>query len=430
MSAIQENNFIPVPTLSSGAAPACAPKRAAEPALLEAVERRMAEKFLPRRNALWTDRFFVQGSTPGPNAVRLDGNDYLGLNGHEHIIRSQTEALQRNACAMIQSGVFLSEGHPTHAFEQRLAAFVGKRGAVLCQSGYSANIGLLQAIADAQTPVYIDALAHASLWQGAAIAGAPTHMFRHNDAQHLSAQIARHGPGIVLVDSVYSTVGSVCPLEAMVTATEQHGSMIVVDESHSLGTHGPAGRGLTVALGLQDRVHFITASLAKAFAGRAGFFTVPDRLRHYVLLESFPNVFSSCLLPHEVAGLAATLDVIESADNARTRLFEHTRKLREGMLQAGYPVQHGSQQIIALEAGPELETMRLRNHLEERSVFGAMFCAPATSKNRSMIRMTVSAALTDAEVDHVVHVMHEIAPYVRPGDWPIAKRLASHKNRD
>jgi CAI-1 autoinducer synthase len=417
---------------NNAALPALARAKAVytEPVLLDAVERRMARKFFPRRNELWTDRFFVQGRTPGPNAVRLDGNDYLGLNGHEHIIRSQTEALQRNADSIIQSGVFLSDTHPTHAFEKRLAAFVGKPNSVLCQSGYSANIGLLQAIADQDTPIYIDALAHASLWQGASIAGAPTHMFRHNDAEHLSKQIERNGPGIVLVDSVYSTVGSLCPLEAMVQVTEQHGCMIVVDESHSLGTHGPSGRGLTVALGLQDRVHFITASLAKAFAGRAGFFTVPDRLRHYVLLESFPNVFSSCLLPHEVIGLAATLDVIEAANAARTRLFSHSRKLRDGLAHAGYPIEHGSEQIIALEAGPEVETMRLRNHLEDHGIFGAMFCAPATSKNRSMMRLTISAALTDAEVDHVVKVAHEIAPKVQPQLWPIAKRLSTHKNRD
>jgi CAI-1 autoinducer synthase len=265
------------------------------------------------------------------------------------------------------------------------------------------------------------------MWQGAAIAGAPCHMFAHNDAEHLGKQIARHGPGIVLVDSVYSTVGSVCPLQAMVQVCEQHGAMIVVDESHSLGTHGPAGRGLTVALGLQERVHFITASLAKAFAGRAGFFTLPESLRHFMLLESFPNVFSSCLLPYEVAGLAATLDVIQSADDARLRLFAHTRTLRAGLAGAGYPISQGSQQIIALEAGPELETMRLRNHLEAHQVFGAMFCAPATSKNRSMMRLTVSAALTEAEVEHVIDAARQIAPQVRPDQWPIAKRQGLKK---
>lgn len=401
-----------------------------EPKLLDAVHQRLVQQFLPRHNELWSDRFFVQGSVPGPNAVRLDGNDYLGLSGHEHIVRAQVRSLQRNNSSMIQSSVFLSDDHPTHTFEQRLAQFVGKSSAVLCQSGYNANIGLLQAIADQTTPIYIDGLAHASLWQGAVISGAPTHMFRHNDAEHLRKQLTRNGPGIVLVDSVYSTVGSICPLEDIVQVCEENGAMIVVDESHSLGTHGPSGRGLVVALGLEHRVHFITASLAKAFAGRAGFFTLPESLRHFVLLESFPNVFSSCLLPHEVAGLSATLDVIQTADAARLRLFAHTRKLREGLADAGYPIGHGSQQIIALEAGPELETMRLRNHLEQHQVFGAMFCAPATSKNRSMMRLTVSAALTDAEVDHVVHAAQQIAPLVRPGSWPIAKRQLAHKNFD
>jgi CAI-1 autoinducer synthase len=427
MSVIQEINNQTVARDTNHVHPK--PSSCVEPKLLDAVHHRMAQKFFPRRNALWSDRFFVQGGTPGPNAVRLDGNDYLGLSGHEHIVRSQVEALQRNAGSMIQSGVFLSDAHPTHGLEQRLARFVGKSSAVLCQSGYSANIGLLQAIADETTPVYIDALAHASLWQGAAISRAPTHMFRHNDAEHLRAQIARNGPGIVLVDSVYSTVGSVCPLEAMVDVCEEHGAMIVVDESHSLGTHGPSGRGLVVALGLEDRVHFITASLAKSFAGRAGFFTLPEELRHFVLLESFPNVFSSCLLPHEVAGLAATLDVIEVSDDARLRLFAHTRRLRDGLTQAGYPISHGSQQIIALEAGPEVDTMRLRNHLEDHQVFGAMFCAPATSKNRSMMRLTVSAALTDAEVDHVVSAAQRLAPLVHPENWPIAKRQGHQRNR-
>ena len=293
---------------------------------------------------------------------------------------------------------------------------------MLCQSGYTANLGLLQVIADPQTPVYLDSLAHMSLWEGVRAAGAPAYSFRHNDPGHLAKMMKRHGPGLVVVDSVYSTTGAVCPLQEIVELIEANESMILVDESHSLGTHGPGGAGLCAQLGLTDRVHFISASLAKAFAGRAGFFTMPDELRNYLMSRSFPNIFSSCLLPHEVAGLAATLEVIKTSDLARQRLHANTRRLRAALTGLGYPIGQGTEQIIALEAGTEIAMVALRDALEARGVFGAVFCAPSTSRNRAMVRLTLSAALTDAEMTHVEAVAGEIAPQLKPWDWSAARR--------
>lgn len=395
-----------------------------EPPLGARLKERIATKFSPRWDGLWGGRSLVHGRSAGPNAVRLNGNDYLGISGHPHVIEAQSQALHRDGEFVIQSGAFLLEEHPSRTLEKRLAAYVGKQDGIVCQSGYTANVGLLQAIADEATPVYIDSLAHMSLWEGARAAKAPAHAFRHNDPEHLARTMAKHGPGIVVVDSVYSTTGALCPLAEMVEVVEANGSMIVVDESHSLGTHGPNGAGLCVALGLSHRVHFITASLAKAFAGRAGFFTIPQDLRYYLLTESFPNIFSSCLLPHEIAGLCATLDVVQGAQAQRDRLHAVTRRLRKTLVEQGYPIHQGTEQIISLEAGHEPDTMVLRDLLEEREVFGAVFCAPATSRNRSMVRLTLSAALTDSELDHVERVTAEVAPLTRPWNWPIARRVA------
>jgi CAI-1 autoinducer synthase len=199
--------------------------------------------------------------------------------------------------------------------------------------------------------------------------------------------------------------------------------MILVDESHSLGTHGPGGKGLCAMLGLTDSVHFITASLAKAFAGRAGFFTMPAELRDYLMCHSYPSIFSSCLLPHEVAGLAATLEVVKGADRARQQLHANTRRVRAALQELGYPIHQGTEQIISLEAGPEADTLALRDRLESDGVFGAVFCAPATSRNRSMVRLTLNASLTDAEMEHVEAVARAAAPHVKPWEWPIARRL-------
>lgn len=392
------------------------------PALGAQLTRRIARDFTPRWNEQWGGKFVLHGKPPGSNAVRLDGNDYLGVTGHPQIVQAQVDALRKQQEFVVQSGVFHLNQHPARALELALANWVGKDDGFICQSGYAANVGLLQAIADAQTPVYLDALAHASLWEGAHAARAPAYAFRHNDPAHLARVIAKNGPGIVVVDSVYSTTGALCPLVDMVDIAEAHGCMILVDESHSLGTHGPQGTGLCAALGLSDRVHFITASLAKAFAGRAGFFTAPAHMRHYIFCTSFPNIFSSSLLPHEIAGLTATLEVIRQSDDARDRLHAHTRRLRGSLSELGYPIHQGSQQIIALEVGMECDTMVLRDRLEERDVFSAMFCAPATSSKRAMMRLTLNAGLVDSELDHVEAVAREIAPLVKPWDWPIARR--------
>ena len=404
-----------------------APVAHRNPPLLPRLQERFEQKFMAHWDSQWGGKPILHGSNPGPNSIRLDGNDYLGIAGHPDIVRAQIASLQHSNESVIQSGVFLLDAHPCRTLEASLAAWVGKEDGFVCQSGYSANVGLLQAIADEQTPVYLDSLAHTSLWEGARAARAPAHAFRHNDPEHLSRMIERHGPGVVVVDSVYSTTGALCPLVRMVEVVEQHGCTILVDESHSLGTHGPQGAGLCAELGLTDRVHFITASLAKAFAGRAGFFTIPAAMRYYVLHNSYPNIFSSCLLPHEIAGLAATLEVVRGCDAERVRLHANTRRLRASLSGMGYPIHQGSQQIIALETGTEPATMVLRDQLEAHQIFGAIFCAPATSRNRAMVRLTLNAGLTEAEMDSLEQTARTLLPVLKPWDWPIARRARTEQ---
>ena len=400
-----------------------------EPGLSVKLRHRIATEFQARWENEWGGKFVTHGGTPGANAVRLDGNDYLGITGHPRVVQAQLDALRRGQEFVVQSGVFQLEGGPASQLEKRLADWLGKEDGLLCQSGYTANLGLLQVIADPQTPVYLDSLAHMSLWEGARAAAAPSHAFRHNDPEHLSKIAARHGPGIVVVDSVYSTTGAVARLAELVEVAQQHDCMVLVDESHSLGTHGPGGTGLCAELGLTDKVHFITASLAKAFAGRAGFFTMPAELRPYLMCHSFPTIFSSCLLPHELAGLAETLEVVKESDAARQKLHANTRRIREAFSGLGYPIHQGTEQIISLEAGAEADTLVLRDALESRGVVGAVFCAPATSRNRSMVRLTLNAALTDAEMAHIEAVAAAVAPQVKPWDWPVARRQRSREGQ-
>lgn len=395
------------------------PTPAREPDFLR---RHVDTYYRERVEKTWHGGHILHGRTPDPGGVLMMSNDYLAIAGHPRIVAAQTRALNKEPAGAVMSGVYLHGDTPHARLEVRLAALVGTEAAVLTQSGYAANTGLLQAIAAPGTPVYLDRLAHASLWEGAHSAQARCIVFRHNDIEHLARRIRRHGPGIVVVDALYSTCGSLAPLTDLVALAERQGCAIVVDESHSLGTFGDRGQGRVASLGLSERVHFVTASLAKAFAARAGLVAGSRRLMQFLPYNARPAIFSSALLAHEIAGLNATLDVIRAARDRRARLHRNTAQLRERLESLGYNLELCEAQILSLEAGTEQRTLVLRDALEARGVFGSVFCAPATAKNRALIRLSVNAGLTQRQIDHVVRVCQEIREAVALGDWSSTRR--------
>jgi len=385
---------------------------------------RVERYYQQRVRDTWGGGHILQGRHPDDSAVLVNHNDYLGIIGRQSIIEAQVDSLEAQSSEVMMSAVFQHGDNPQQLLERRLAAFTGKQAALVSQSGYAANVGLLQSIANKDTPVYIDIRAHASLWEGINSANAVARVFPHNDYRKLAALISKHGAGIVVVDSVYSTTGSVCPLLEFVQVAEANDCVLVVDESHSLGTHGPDGAGLVAEMGLTARVPLITASLAKAFAGRAGVVLGDSRVIDYLKYEAWPSIFSSALLPTDIASLDATLTVIQQADMERRRLHRHAAMLRSGLQALGYNVTDSQSQIISLEAGREQDTMILRDALESRGIFGAVFCAPATPRNRSIIRFSVSANLKGDELQRILDVCAEIRDQVGMANWPSTRRLA------
>lgn len=378
--------------------------------------------WMDRYHNLWGGNHLLHGRAPGPDAIHLSNNDYLCLSGEREIVEAQMSALKDHK-DLLMSATFLHGENAQSNVERKLANFMQAADGIICQSGWAANVGLIQTLAGPNIPVYIDMQAHASLWEGINTCRATPIPFRHNNAEHLARQMREHGPGIVAVDSVYSTNGSMCSLIDILEVTEAGDSIIVVDESHSLGTHGPHGAGVVVDLNLQDRVHFRTSSLAKAFAGRAGFVACPARFKSYFMSESRSAIFSSGLLNHELQWFNTAIDFIREADARRARLMSTSNFLREGLSELGYNVSDGSEQIIALEAGTEPQTMILRNAMQAKGVFGSVFCAPATPKNRSLMRMTVNSGLTDVEVERVLAVCADIRDQVNLKDWASTRRL-------
>jgi len=367
----------------------------------------------------------MRGRAASKDDVHICSNDYLSLANHPQVIDEQISILNQQSEYMLMSAVFLDDQNPQILLENQFAEFFGSKDGILCQSGYAANVGLIQTVVEnTNAPVFIDLYAHMSLWDGIKMADQTPIPFRHNDVEHLRQLIMRHGPGLVVVDSVYSTNGSVCPLRELVPMAHGMGCTLLVDESHSLGTHGPQGRGMVVEYGFEDMVMFRTASLAKAFAGRAGLILCPEGFADYFKCTSKPSIFSSTMLPYEVVGLQKTLELIKDADDRRAQLRQNTRFLQNHISDLGYSIDDSQAQIIALESGPEWDTIRLRDALESRGIFGSVFCAPATAKTRSLIRLSINSGLTEMQLHRVVRACREFVTELDVPNWKSTKRKA------
>ena len=365
--------------------------------------------------------------TPGsPSGLRLSaelsGNDYLDLGGHSAITEAKVAVMQGGGDDVYMSAAFLTDGTMQRAVERKMAAFLGTEDAVLCQSGWCANLGLMQAISDQETQVYVDAGVHAAIWDGARSAGAQIRPFRHNRPESLERKIRNHGVGIVVVSAVYGVDGTICPLAQIADIAERHGCEIVVDETHSIGVYGRQGQGLVSDLGLQDKITYRTFSLSKAMVTRAGMVTGPARIMDFFRFESRPAIFSSAVLPHEVAGLGAALNVIQEEDWRRERLRHNTSLLRIRLADLGFDVAVSGSQIIALVAGVEDVAIAFRDALERHHIFGTLISAPATTRNGALVRLSVNSGLVEEDLRRIAWACTCVRDEIPISRWPLTLR--------
>ena len=389
--------------------------------------RNRVKDFYRRFNDSWGGYPIAQATRASDeNAVALQSNDYLQLASHPEIISTQLEALIRTGSGPNMSAVYQEEIDPQRELERELAAFVGHDAAILCQSGFNANLGLLPALSADKAPIYIDMQAHSSLWWGAALAETKIIRFRHNSPESLERHVRDNGPGILVFETVYSTDGSVCPLRDLTEIGTRYGCLIVVDESHSLGVLGPEGRGLVYETGLTGNVHFITASLAKAFAGIGGFFSCPN-VTEYFRYNHHPAIFSSSMEPHMAVRFLKTMEVIKRDDWRRLRVAESACRLRNGLDDLGFNTGKSESQIVSIEPGEEKETVIVKRLLEENGIFASVFCFPATAKKRSIMRFSVNCSHEREQIDRTLWVCALIRRETNSVKWPSSCRESKSK---
>jgi 8-amino-7-oxononanoate synthase len=360
-------------------------------------------------------------------------NNYLGLTFDETCIAASVRSVHDGGTGT--TGSRIANGtYSDHALlEQRIAEFYGKRAAMIFTTGYQANLGLISTLAGRGDHLLIDADSHASIYDACKLSTAEVIRFRHNDPEDLARRLGRlkghTGNRIIVTEGIFSMLGDSAPLREIAGVKREMGATLIVDEAHSLGTRGKNGRGVCEDAGVENEVDFIVGTFSKSL-GAIGGFAVSD-LPDFDLLRIAcrPYMFTASLPPAVVGSVIAALSRISTDESLGARVRFNSIRLYRALKLAGFEVGPEPNAIVALKMTDKETAVRFWNRLIDRGVYANLALPPATPGSLSLIRCSISAAHTEAQIDRALSAMVAVGrelgildPDPRTSDQP-AERL-------
>ena len=350
------------------------------------------------------------GTTAG-DALNFCANNYLGYADHPEVVAASRNALDEWGFGMA-SVRFICGTQTLHAeLEARISGFLGMEATILYSSCFDANGGVFEVLFGEGDAIVSDELNHASIIDGIRLSKAARYRYRNADMVDLRAQLgAARAAGahrvVVVTDGVFSMDGSYAPLTQICDLADEFEAMVLVDDSHAVGFVGDGGRGTPELFGVQDRVDIITGTLGKALGGASGGYVsshqeVVDLLRQ----RSRPYLFSNSVAPAVVAGSLTALDLVSSSSQARETLRRNASLFRELMSEAGFELLPGSPPIVPVmfpgDDGARVAT-QVADHMLAEGVYVIAFSFPVVPRGKARIRVQLSAAHSEADVQRCV----------------------------
>jgi glycine C-acetyltransferase len=343
---------------------------------------------------------------PGGEVLNFCANNYLGLANHPKIIEGAKAALDTYGFGLA-SVRFICGTQTIHKeLEDRISAYMGTEDTILYSSCFDANGGLFETILGPEDAVISDALNHASIIDGIRLSKAERHRYPNGDMSALEAALQKTQDKkrrLIATDGVFSMDGFYAKLDQICDLAEKYNAMVMIDECHATGFVGATGRGTPEKLGVMGRVDIITSTLGKALGGASGGFTtgrkeIIDLLRQ----RSRPYLFSNTLAPAICGASLAVLELLDESTERRDRLEANTRRFRGEMERLGFEIKPGDHPITPIMLGDARLASTMADDLLERGVYVIGFSYPVVPKGEARIRVQLSAAHSDADLDRAL----------------------------
>jgi 8-amino-7-oxononanoate synthase len=348
----------------------------------------------------------------GRRMINLGSNNYLGLATDPRVKRAATAAVEAWGAGTTGSRV-LNGTLDLHAdVERRLARFFRRDAAIFFTSGYMANLGVISGLAGRGDVVVVDRRAHASIVDGAKLAYADVRRFRHNDVADLRRVLEGCGDAgkLVAVDGVYSMEGEIAPLPRIVEACRELGARLVVDDAHGLGVLGRTGRGTAEHFGVEDDVDVVVGTTSKSLPAVGGFAVADAEVVEFLRYGGTcrPFLFAASPPAAAMAAVREALTIVEQEPALRTRLWAVTRRVLHALRGMGFDTQGSQTPIVPIVAGSLEATFETWRRLSEEGIFVNVVLPPAVPAGGCLIRMTFTAAHTDAQIDRVLDALERV----------------------
>ena len=349
----------------------------------------------------------------GSQVIMLGSNNYLGLTGDERVKRAAIKAVERFGTGCTGSRL-MNGSLPLHReLEEMLADWVGTEACLVFTTGYSANMGLVATMVDAQDAVFVDAASHASLIDGGRLAAGSLRSFRHNQPTSLRQRLRswrNHdgvGGALVAVDGIYSMEGDVAPIAALAAVCGEEGARLLVDEAHALGVVGPRGAGAAAAAGISPDL--LMGTFSKSLASCGGFIAGPLDVIDYLRVACRALLFTASGVPAALAAALAASEIARDEDWRREAVQERAGQLRTGLIELGYRVAERTEAaIVPIHMGDDWDAARMWRSLLDQGVYTNCAVPPAVPSGRALLRTSVMATHSEAQIADALHAFEVV----------------------
>ena len=347
----------------------------------------------------------------GRKTLLLGTNNYLGLTYDPAVIEAANAATSASGSGTTGSRI-ANGSYSGHAkLEAALADFYDRKQGMVFSTGYQANLGIISALAGKGDHLLLDADSHASIYDASRLGYAQVTRFRHNSPDDLATRLRRlkdePGEKIVIVEGIYSMLGDTAPLKEFAAVKREYGAYLVVDEAHSLGVLGATGRGLAEQAGVEADCDFIVGTFSKSLAGVGGFAVTDMEGAEILRVVSRPYMFSASLPPSVIAATEAALHQLRTRPALRRRLNENALRLYRGLEALGFELgPEPSPVVSAIMPSPEA-AFGLWAALLKAGLYTNVSLPPATPRGLALLRSSVSAAHSPAQIDHAIALFAE-----------------------
>ena len=385
----------------------------------------LAARLAERRAAdLYRQRPLLE-SPQGPEVV-VDGqrllafcsNDYLGLANHPEVIAAWQTGAERWGVGGGASHLVVGHSTPHHQVEEALAELTGRPRALLFSTGYMANLGAITALVGQGDTVLQDRLNHASLLDGGLLSGARFNRYLHNDPASLASRLDKAvGNTLVVTDGVFSMDGDLADLPALADVARARGAWLMVDDAHGLGTLGTQGGGIVehFGLGVED-VPVLIGTLGKACGTAGAFVAGSEELIEALVQFARPYIYTTSQPPALACATLKSLELLRRETWRREHLAALIRQFREGAQQIGLELMDSPTPIQPIVIGDSAKALRLSRMLRERGLLVTAIRPPTVPAGSARLRVTLSAAHSEAQVQLLLNALAECYPQLENAD--------------